>query len=102
MSKNNKLKNKTNRLNYKLLKEALETNPQLIDLIENPSEELQLIAVSADIDALRYIKNPTEKVVKLANEKMYDNKNDNTLIKNVVVTSATILASSLLFKKLFK
>ena len=102
MSKKNKLKNKTNRLNYKLLKEALETNPQLIDLIENPSEELQLIAVSADIDALRYIKNPTEKVVKLANEKMYDNKNDNTLIKNAVVTSATILASSLLFKKLFK
>lgn len=102
MSKKNKLKNKNNRLNFNALKTSLETNPELIQLIDNPSEELQLIAVNADANALKYIKEPTDKVIKLANEKMQNKDPMNDMVKNAVIASATMLVSTLIFKKIVK
>ncbi len=46
----------------KVIEEAVRTKGWAIQFIENPSEELQIIAVSRDYDAIKYIEDPSEKV----------------------------------------
>lgn len=45
---------------------AIETNPRAIGMVDDPSEELQLLAVGKSLFALRDIKNPTNKVAWMA------------------------------------
>lgn len=44
----------------------IRNNPYVIDRIENPSEEMQLLAVQMNGLALQYIKHPSEAVQKAA------------------------------------
>lgn len=44
----------------------IRNNPYVIDRIENPSEEMQLLAVQMNSLALQYIKHPSEAVQKAA------------------------------------
>ena len=46
----------------KVIEEAVRTKGWAIQFIENPSEELQIIAVSRDYDSIKYIEDPSEKV----------------------------------------
>ncbi len=49
--------------------EAVSRNGYVIGHIKNPSEQVQLAAVRKDKDAIRYITNPTEAVIREANKK---------------------------------
>lgn len=52
-----------------IIKQTISSNGRAIQYIDNPSEELQLIAVNSTPQALYEIKNPSEKVIKTAIEK---------------------------------
>ncbi|MDC4426973.1 hypothetical protein NQ663_20880, partial [Acinetobacter baumannii] len=45
-----------------VIKEAVETKGWAIQFVENPSEEIQVLAVTKDYDAIKYRKNPSEEV----------------------------------------
>ena len=47
-------------------KKTLELNPEVIEIIKNPSEELQLIAVEKQPETIRLIESPSETVQKVA------------------------------------
>jgi len=63
---NNQLKNiltKIGKVNPKYgLEKQVYNNGELIQFIDNPSEEVQLAAVKKDPYLIRYIDNPSEKV----------------------------------------
>ena len=52
-----------------ILEKAIRKSPFSIELVENPSEELCLIAVEKNTEAIEKIKNPSEKVILKAIEK---------------------------------
>jgi hypothetical protein len=66
----------------KVKKMAIEKNPALISFIENPSEELQLIAVNGDYLSILRLKNPTEKVIETA---VFKNVEAVRFIKNLTL-----------------
>jgi hypothetical protein len=70
---NNQLKNiltKIGEVNPKYtLDKQVYNNGELIQFIDNPSEEVQLAAVKDDPFSIEYIENPSEKVIQLARSK---------------------------------
>ena len=47
---------------HRVIEEAVRTKGWAIQFVDNPSEDLQMIAVSRDYDAIKYIKDPSENV----------------------------------------
>jgi len=48
---------------------VVQKNPNSIKYIQNPTEEVQLVAVKKNYRAINFIENPTEKVIQLARSK---------------------------------
>jgi hypothetical protein len=51
---------------------AVKENGYSIQFIQNPSERVQLAAVKQFVGSIQYIQNPTEKVIQFARSKGYD------------------------------
>jgi len=59
-------------LPYQQKKEIIEKNPDKIQYIIDPSEQIQLVSIKKDPTAIKYIQNPTEKVQLLVIKKDFN------------------------------
>ena len=57
------------KVSYDVIKELIVWNPRIIQFIDNPSEELQLMAINKKPELFRYLNSPTKRVAKLYKEK---------------------------------
>jgi len=68
-SKSYMFDNYFSKVSYDVIKELIVWNPRIIQFIDNPSEELQLMAINKKPELFRYLNSPTKRVAKLYKEK---------------------------------